>query len=74
VAIHPNIPAPEDLEDVNFLQSCKNKIAQFLRNKLPLFLVTLFIPEYVLAWAIRQRLMARKISKQYGTSRILMPI
>ena len=73
VAIHPNIPAPEE-EDANFLQICKHKIAQFFRNKLPLFLFTLFIPEYVLAWAIRQRLMARKISKQYGTSLTLVPI
>jgi hypothetical protein len=74
VAIHPNIPAPEDLEDVNFLQSCQHKISRFLRHKLPLFLVALFIPEYVLAWAIRQRLMATKISKEYSTSLILVPI
>jgi len=74
VAIHPNIPAPEDLEDVNFLKSCQHKISQFLRQKLPLFLFTLFIPEYVLAWAIRQRLMARKISKEYGTALILVPV
>jgi len=73
VAIHPNIPAPEE-EDANFLQSCQHKIAQFFVNKLPLFLFTLFIPEYVLAWAIRQRLTARQISKQYGTSLILLLI
>jgi hypothetical protein len=74
VAIHPNIPVPEDLEDVKFLQRFQNKISRFLRHKLPLFLVALFIPEYVLAWAIRQRLMARKISKQYGTSLILVSV
>jgi hypothetical protein len=67
VAIHPNIPAPEHSKPANFLQRCQHKIAQFLRNKLPLFLFALFIPEYVIAWAIRQRLMARRISKQYGT-------
>jgi hypothetical protein len=66
MAIHPNIPEPVDLKDANFLQSCQHKISQFFRDKLPLFLFTLFIPEYVLAWAIRQRLMARRISKKYG--------
>jgi hypothetical protein len=74
VAIHPNIPAPKDLEDVNFLQRCKNEIVQFLRNIFLLFLCALFIPEYVLAWAIRQNLMASKISKQYGTALIPRPI
>jgi hypothetical protein len=71
VAIHPNIPKPVDLEDASFLESRKHKISQFFRDKLPLFLCTLFIPEYVLAWAMRQRLMARKISKEYGASLLL---
>jgi hypothetical protein len=74
VAIHPNIPKQVDLKDANFLRKCQHKIYKFFQDKLPLFLFTLFIPEYVLAWAIRQRLMARKISKEYGTLLVLLPI
>jgi hypothetical protein len=71
VAVHPNIPRQEDLRDKTFLQKYRHKVSRFFQNKLPLFLCTLFIPEYVLAWAIRQRLGARRISEEYGMLSIL---
>ena len=74
VAIHPNIPRQANLRDKTFLQKCRHKVSRFFQDKLPLFLCTLFIPEYVLAWAIRQRLMARMISKRYGTLSVLLLI
>jgi hypothetical protein len=74
VAIHPNMPEPPDSKDRNFLRSCQHKISQFLHDKVLLFLFTLFIPEYVLAWAIRQHLVAREISKDYGTLLISLSI
>ena len=74
VAIHPNIPRQANLRDKTFLRKFRHKVSRFFQDKLPLFLCTLFIPEYVLAWAIRQRIVARKISKEYGTLSVLLLI
>ena len=54
VAIHPNIPCPKK----------RNPVISFAEHRLPLFICTLLLPEYVLAWAIRQFLSARKIAKE----------
>jgi hypothetical protein len=37
------------------------------RDKILLFICALLVPEYILAWAIRQYLMARMIVKENGT-------
>ena len=50
----------------------------FAERRLPLFVCALLVPEYVLAWAIRQFLSARKIFKEneseYKTLVISLPI
>ena len=52
IAIHPNIPCPRK----------QNSVVSFAEHRLPLFVCALLVPEYVLAWAIRQFLRARKIA------------
>ena len=41
-----------------------NPLLSFAEHRLPLFICALLVPEYVLAWAIRQFLSAQKISKE----------
>ena len=53
VAIHPNVPCPKK----------RNPLLSFAEHRLPLFICALLVPEYVLAWSIRQFLVARKIAK-----------
>src|SRR5277367_981875 len=67
VAIHPNLPKPVDTRGMNILDKCVHGISCFCTNKLVLFICALLVPEYILAWAIRQRLMARKIAKENST-------
>ena len=40
-----------------------NPLMSFVEHRLPLFVCALLVPEYVLAWAIRQFLRAREITK-----------
>ena len=54
VAVHPNVPSPVK----------RNPIMSFAGHRLPLFICALLVPEYVLAWAIRQFLRAREIANQ----------
>ena len=63
VAVHPNIPCPREREAKNHLQKwIRNPLLSFAEHRLPLFACALLVPEYVLAWAIRQYLRARKIT------------
>ena len=52
--MHPNVPCPVK----------RNPIISFAGHRLPLFICALLVPEYVLAWAIRQFLRARYIANQ----------
>lgn len=62
VAVHPNIPCPKERETKNRLQRwISNPFRSFTSHRLPLFVCALLVPEYILAWAIRQYLKARKI-------------
>ena len=54
VAVHPNIPCPKK----------QNPVISFAEHRLPLFICALLVPEYILAWAIRQFLKARKLAKE----------
>ena len=54
VAVHPNIPCPKK----------RNPIISFAEHRLPLFICALLVPEYVLAWAIRQFLKSQAMAKQ----------
>ena len=65
VAIHPNVPCPKKREANGWIERCiKNPIMSFAKCRLLLFVCALLVPEYVLAWAIRQFLSARRISKE----------
>jgi hypothetical protein len=67
VAIHPNIPQPVDTRRMWFWRRCIHKLSCFFGNKVLMFICALLIPEFILVWAIRQHLMARKIVKENGT-------
>ena len=64
VAVHPNVPCPKKREANGWIeQYIRNPLLSFVEHRLPLFICALLVPEYVLAWAIRQFLKARKIAK-----------
>ena len=66
VAIHPNIPCPKVREANSRIQRWVwNPLLSFAEHRLPLFVCALLVPEYVLAWAIRQYMVAREIAKKY---------
>ena len=63
VAVHPNIPCPKKRKANGWIQRCIwNPLLSFAEHRLPLFLCALLVPEYVLAWAIRQFLRAGEIA------------
>ena len=75
VAVHPNMPCPKKKEGNNCFQRwIRNPLLSFAEHRLPLFVCALLVPEYVLAWAIRQYLRARKIANgnecEFNTSEI----
>ena len=75
VAVHPNMPCPKKREAKNCFQRwIRNPLLSFAEHRLPLFVCALLVPEYVLAWAIRQYLRARKIANgnecEFNTSEI----
>ena len=64
VAVHPNIPCPKKRKANGWIQRCIwNPLLSFAEHRLPLFVCALLVPEYVLAWAIRQFFRAREIAK-----------
>jgi hypothetical protein len=67
VAVHPNVPEPVDIRNMSFWHKRVHKTLCFFKTKVVLFIFALLVPEYILAWAIRQHLMARKIVKKNGT-------
>ena len=64
IAIHPNIPYPGNKKDMGFWGPLRSSIS----HRLPLFICALLVPEYILSWAIRQRLVAGKIAEDNGMS------
>ena len=75
VAVHPDIPCPKKREGKNrFQRWIWNPILSFTEHRLPLFVCALLVPEYILAWAIRQYLRARDIANgnecEFNTSEI----
>ena len=63
VAVHPNVPCPKKREGKNrFQRWIRNPLMSFVEHRLLLFVCALLVPEYVLAWAIRQYLSAREIA------------
>ena len=65
VAVHLNIPCPKKRKANGWIRRCIwNPLLSFAEHRLPLFICALLVPEYMLAWAIRQFLSARKIANQ----------
>lgn len=63
LAVHPNVPPPTEERATGFWVKCKYIVRRFILNKLPILLMALVVPKYILAWAIRQRLVADAIAK-----------
>ena len=64
VAMHPNVPCLKKWEANGWIERCIwNPLLSFTKHRLPLFICVLLVPEYVLAWSIRQYLVAQKIAK-----------
>ncbi|KAJ7891623.1 hypothetical protein B0H14DRAFT_2496750, partial [Mycena olivaceomarginata] len=70
VAVHPNIPRPVSTREMSLVQRLRHSLWEFLSNRMLLFVVALLVPEYILAWAIRQRLRAREIAQEHKGIRI----
>ena len=65
VAVHPNVALRPKKRDMTFFDKWLWHPAKvFISYKLPLFLCALLVPEYILAWAVRQYLRAGAIQKQ----------
>ena len=61
----PQFSCPKKREANGWIQRyIENPLLSFAEHRLPLFICALLVPEYVLAWAIRQFLVARKIAKR----------
>ena len=65
VAMHPNVPEPVTRKKGRWRRYL-HKISRIFKHKVVLFIWALLVPEYILAWAIRQRLVARRIVKENG--------
>ena len=63
VAIHPNIQHPE-MGEAKGWRCIWNPLRSLAEYRLLLFIWALLLPEYVLAWAIRQKLSARRIARE----------
>ncbi|KAF8175516.1 hypothetical protein K438DRAFT_1682463 [Mycena galopus ATCC 62051] len=68
VAVHPNIPGPVNTREMSLTQRLRHALWQFLSNRLLLFVIALLVPEYILAWAIRQHLEAHRITREHKES------
>jgi len=64
VSLHPNISSTPDEPGIGRLDKLRKWLVDLLTYKLPLFLWALLVPEYILAWAIRQYIMAGEIQKR----------
>ena len=74
VAVHRNIPVPRT--EPKYSSNPVKKAAQWLwskicdqRQSVIVVVVTLLVPEWVLAWAIRQAIRARKLAKELEDAR-----
>jgi hypothetical protein len=64
VTLHPNISITPDTPGIRGVEA---KLRGFLKNRLLLFIWALLVPEYILAWAIRQHLKAGEIERECNT-------
>ena len=64
VAIHPNISYPVCQENMRFWQRRIHEMSQCITQGMPLFILALLFPEYILGWAIKQRMVADRIANE----------
>ena len=65
VTVHPNVAFGLEKQNMGWFEEwISHPLRGFLSHKLPLFLWALFVPEYILAWSIRQYLNAGAIQKK----------
>ncbi|KIM21652.1 hypothetical protein M408DRAFT_80251 [Serendipita vermifera MAFF 305830] len=65
VAVHPNVHFRTKKPSWNwFGRWLRDPLSVFFTYKLPLFLWELVVPEYILAWAVRQYVQAGVVSRQ----------
>ena len=57
------MPCPKREARNCFQRWIRNPLLSFAEHRLPLFVCALLVPEYALAWAIRQYLSAQKIAR-----------
>jgi hypothetical protein len=65
VAVHPNVPEPVDTREMSFWRKHAYQLS-CLGDKMVMFICALLVPEYILAWALRQFLLARIIANENG--------
>ena len=64
VAVHPNVPCPKRRKEGGWFQKwIRNPLLSFVEHRLPLLVCALFVPEFILTWAIRQSLRAKEIAR-----------
>jgi hypothetical protein len=63
-SLHPNISSTQDEPGMSWREKLRKWLVDLLTYKLPLFLWALLVPEYILAWAVRQYLTAGEIQKK----------
>jgi hypothetical protein len=66
LSMHTNIPYPADRRNMSMIQRCSHSIRSLFRDKMSPFLVALIIPEWMLALAIQQYIVANKIARRGG--------
>jgi hypothetical protein len=66
VSLHPNIPPVSYTQDMGFWENWFHILEGFLRHQLLPFVVALLAPEWILAWAIQQWIVASQIAKKEG--------
>jgi hypothetical protein len=66
LTLHPNIPPPSDKKNSSFQQKCSLAIMRLIRHQLLPFIVALMAPEWILAWAMQQWVVANQIAKIGG--------
>ncbi|KAJ7331473.1 hypothetical protein DFH08DRAFT_1021642 [Mycena albidolilacea] len=74
VSVHPNIPRPVSTREMSLVQRLRHSLWEFLSNRMLLFVIALLVPEYILAWAIRQHLRAHQIAWKYKDDATLLPL
>lgn len=66
LAIHPNTSYPIDKQQLNTWKKYLYATRVLLYERLSIIALLLIFPEFVLAWAIKQYLVARNMSKAPG--------